>query len=74
MPRLTASQLRDDIYRILDQVIETGIAVEIERRGKILRITPPSDVSKIGRLKQREYLVGDPEEIVHLDWSTLWRP
>lgn len=30
----------DDIYRILDQVLETGVAVEIERCGKLLKIVP----------------------------------
>ena len=30
----------DDIYRILDQVLETGIPVEIERSGKRLKIVP----------------------------------
>ena len=31
---VTASKLRENIYRILDQVLETGVPVEIERRGK----------------------------------------
>lgn len=30
----------DDIYRILDQVLETGIPAEIERGGKRLKIIP----------------------------------
>jgi hypothetical protein len=30
----------DDIYRILDRVLETGIPAEIERGGKLLRIVP----------------------------------
>ena len=29
---VTASKLRENIYRILDQVLETGVPVEIERR------------------------------------------
>lgn len=32
------SQLREDIYRILDQVLETGVPVEIERHGKLLKV------------------------------------
>jgi hypothetical protein len=74
MTRITASNLRNDIYRILDQVLETGIPVEIERRGKILRIVPPSPSSKIARLESHDYLTCDPEEIVHVDWSREWRP
>jgi hypothetical protein len=30
----------EDIYRILDQVLETGVPVEIERHGKLLKIVP----------------------------------
>lgn len=35
---LTASKLRENIYRVLDQVLETGEPVEIERNGRRLRI------------------------------------
>ncbi|HEV8658075.1 MAG TPA: type II toxin-antitoxin system Phd/YefM family antitoxin [Thermoanaerobaculia bacterium] len=72
--KLTASQLRSDVYRILDRVLETGVPVEIERHGKILRIVPPVESSKTGRLEPVEYLIGDPQEIVHVDWSEEWRP
>jgi len=34
------SPSRDDILRILDQVLETGIPAEIERGGKRLKIVP----------------------------------
>ena len=72
--RLTASRLRQDIYRILDEVLETGVPVEIERRGKVLRIVPPRECSKLDSLPQRDCLRTDPEEIVHIDWSETWRP
>jgi hypothetical protein len=36
---LTASKLRENIYKILDQILETGVPVEIERDGKLLRIS-----------------------------------
>lgn len=72
--RLTASRLRQDIYRILDKVLETGVPVEIERRGKVLRIVPPPECSKLDSLPRRDYLSADPEEIVHVDWSETWRP
>jgi antitoxin (DNA-binding transcriptional repressor) of toxin-antitoxin stability system len=71
---LKASQLRENIYRILDEILETGVPVEIERRGKILRIVPAERRSKLENLKPREYLLSDPEELVHLDWSGEWRP
>jgi hypothetical protein len=72
---LTASKLREDIYRILDQVLETGVPVEIERRGKMLKIVPAEIPEKLDKLIVRPtFLQGDPEDIVSLDWSREWRP
>ena len=74
---LTASKLRQEIYRILDEVLETGIPVEIERKGRLLRIVAAEPVSgaKLGRLEPHpDFLRGDPDEIVHLDWSGEWQP
>ncbi len=75
--RLTASQLRANIYRILDQVAETGIPVEIVRRRRRLKIVPAEDSKprKLDRIKPRaKALVGDPETLVHIDWSKEWKP
>ena len=71
---LTASKLRANIYRILDEVLETGVPVEVERKGRAVRIVPVDPPSKLERLTQRDYLRCDPDAIVHLDWSGEWRP
>jgi hypothetical protein len=71
--RLTASKLRQDLYRVLDEILEKGIEVEIERRGKILRILPPEPSSKLSRLERRDCLRTDPEDLVHIDWSSEWK-
>ena len=72
---LTASKLRENIYRLLDQVLETGIPLEIKRRGKILKIIPTEPPNKLANLTHRkDFLKCDPDEIVHLDWSGEWRP
>jgi hypothetical protein len=71
---LTASRLRQDIYRILDEVLETGVPVEIERRGKVLKIVPPEECSKLDGLQRRDYLTTDPDDVVHVDWSGTWDP
>lgn len=68
------SQLRENIYRILDQVLDTGIPVEIERNGKLLRIIPVETRSKLDNLKPRPYLLSDAEDLIHLDWSGEWQP
>lgn len=74
---LTASKLRENIYRILDQVLKTGTPVEIVRGDRKLRIVPveESRKSKLASLRPRaKVVVGDPEELVHLDWSGEWKP
>lgn len=69
---VNASTLRENIYRLLDQVLETGQPLEIERKGRLLRVVPVAEPAKIDRLVKHDCLRGDPEAIVHLDWSTEW--
>jgi len=70
--KVTASRLRENIYSILDQVAETGVPVEIERKGRILRIVADQKPSKLDRLKKRNRCLGDLESIIHMDWSKEW--
>ncbi len=69
---LTASQLRADVYRVLDRVLATGEPVEIVRRGARLRIVKPDTGRRLADLPRRPVIVGDPEELVELDWSDEW--
>jgi hypothetical protein len=70
---ITASKLRENVYRVLDQVLATGEPVEIERNGRRLFIVADQPPSRLGKLVRRpDVIVGDPEELVHLDWSEEW--
>lgn len=75
---LSASRLREDVYRILDSVLETGQSVEIERKGKLLRISVVEPAERPERrledLPTRDLIVGDPEDLVNIDWSQYWEP
>lgn len=74
---LTASKLRANIYRLLDEVLETGKPLEIDRKGRLLVISPKEERqgSKLDRLPRREgFIVGDPDELIHIDWSSEWNP
>ena len=74
-PRYTATRLRANLYRVLDEVLETGLPVEIERSGRVLRIEAVSPTDRLSRLEPHpDYIVGDPASIVHLDWSSEWKP
>lgn len=72
---VTTSQLRQDIYRLLDHVLETGEVLEISRKGRRLRLVP--DVPERDRLTairtDPAVIAGDPEELVSQDWSGEWR-
>lgn len=72
---LSASRLRADIYRILDEVLKTGEPVEVDRGGKRLRIAAVDPPGRLARLGQHtDAVAGDPEDLVHLDWTEEWRP
>ena len=70
---MTASKLRQNIYNVLDQVLESGIPAEIKRRGKTLKIILPAGQNKLANLKKHNVLTVDPQSIVHIDWSHLWK-
>ncbi len=71
---LTASKLRQDIYRLLDRVLDTGVPLVVERRGRRLKIVPVDGPSKLDNLVDRpEVIVGNPDDIVSIDWLSEWR-
>jgi hypothetical protein len=69
---VNASTLRSNIYRLLDNVLETGKPLYIERKGRRLVVIPDKPVSKLGRLVKRDCIKGDPQSLVHMDWSEEW--
>lgn len=71
--RVTASKLREDVYRILDHVLETGLPVEIVRHGKVLEILPKQAVATRKHRRHGRAMIGDPEAFVHVDWLREWR-
>ena len=72
---MNASRLRADIYKVLDRVLETGVPVEIERKGRLLRIVLEKEPAKLDRLPARPWVVKcNPADLVHMDWSKHWKP
>ena len=71
----TATDLRKDIYKILDRILEDGVPVEVERNGRLLRIQPVETQSPVSRLKpMADLITGDPAALEHIDWSGEWKP
>jgi hypothetical protein len=72
---ISASRLRADIYRILDDVLRTGQPIEIERRGRRLRVVAVEPPDRLAALEPHpDAVVGDSGDLVHIDWSGEWRP
>jgi hypothetical protein len=74
---MKTTELRKDIYNILDRIIETGEPVEIERKGAKLKISREETISPLERLKKKDKekaYKGDSDEVIHMDWSKEWKP
>ncbi len=76
MKELTPSQLRENVYNILDQVVASGKPVSIRRRGVVLQIVPPQVKGRLNHIKKRVvFRKGvNPDSIIHCDWSHEWKP
>jgi PHD/YefM family antitoxin component YafN of YafNO toxin-antitoxin module len=74
---MTPTELRKNIYRVLDPIAETGKPVEIMRKGQTFKIICESSESKIERLKLKTHpkaYKGNSDEVVSMDWSAEWNP
>jgi len=71
---VTASELRKNVYRLIDRTLETGEPLEIRRGDRTLRLVP--DAGATDRLAaihtNPEVVAGDAEELVSIDWSGEW--
>ncbi|MDJ0756781.1 MAG: type II toxin-antitoxin system Phd/YefM family antitoxin [Ardenticatenaceae bacterium] len=70
MKTVTPTQLRANIYQLLDEVLRTGLPLEIKKGDQKLRIVPVEKIDKLANLELRpDVIEGDPEELVHLSWE-----
>lgn len=67
---ISDAELRSQFDQVIDDVLRTGVPVEFECNGRRLQIAPAPPASKLDRLVARpDVIVGDPEDLVHMDWS-----
>ena len=58
---ITATKFRSDLYRVIGDVIRKGVPIEVELRGKKVRIVPSEPRDKLANLIKRPgVIVGDP--------------
>lgn len=71
---VTASQLRADVYNLLDHVLDTGEPLEVLRNGQILRITGRRR-DWLDELPRRpDVIVGDPGALADEPSPADWQP
>lgn len=64
MKKLSLTALRQNLFKVADEVLKTGQPVEIERNGKTLLLMPATGGSKLGSLKRRKLIEGDLQSLV----------
>lgn len=70
--KVTPSAFRNNLYNLLDQVIEEQEPLLIERNGHVIKVVCEPPPSKLSRLVTHNCMNVDPEELVHFDWSDEW--
>ncbi|MBI4194883.1 MAG: type II toxin-antitoxin system prevent-host-death family antitoxin [Betaproteobacteria bacterium] len=76
---ITATRLRSDLYRVIDEVIRKGVPVEVELRGRKVRIVPAEPRDKLANLVKRPgVIVGDSGRVARVTafdekkWRRKW--
>ena len=70
---ITATELRRNVYRVLDRVLETGVPQEIVRQGRKLMIV--SSEPKRRRFEdapKHQVLNCTYDELVDTSWEKTW--
>ena len=70
--KMTATQLRANLFQSLDYVIDTGNPIEIERKGQLIIITTKKQKNRLANLVSRNIVKGNDEDLVSMDWSKEW--
>jgi prevent-host-death family protein len=70
MKTISATQLRGNIFKLLDEVLNSGVPIEIIKNGKKLRIIPVEKSNKLDNLISRtDVIKGDAKDLVDVTWE-----
>ncbi len=70
MKKISVTELRGNIYKLLDEVLNTGIPIEINNGGRKLKIMPAEKVDKLQNLVPRPYVIKrNPDDLVDISWE-----
>lgn len=66
MRKLSLTALRQKLFQVADEVLESGIPVAIERRGKtLLLVAEAAGKPRLAALKRRKLIKGDAADLVN---------
>ncbi|MCK5196716.1 MAG: type II toxin-antitoxin system Phd/YefM family antitoxin [Spirochaetales bacterium] len=70
MKTITPTELRSNIYNLLDEILDSGVPIEICKGNRKLRIVPVEKVDKLQNLISRpNVIIGDPDDLVDISWE-----
>ena len=70
MKTITITELRGNIYKLLDEVLNTGIPIEINKGGRKLKIISVGKADKLQNLVSRPNVIkGNPDDLVGISWE-----
>ncbi len=70
--KYSATELRKNIYSVLDMVLDSGNPVEIVRKGKTLRIVADEGEERLSRLETHDTIIGDITGLEDIHWDESW--
>lgn len=69
---MTLTELRANLEDLLDEILKTGLPLEIQMGDRKLQIIPVGPVDKIKNLMPRpDVIQGDPDDLVDLRWDEV---
>lgn len=70
---ISLTELRANLYKLVDSVIASGEPLEVDRNGRTVLISPAPPPAKLDALVKRPNVItGDPDDLVSIDWSGEW--
>ena len=73
--KMKATELRKNLFKVLDRTAQTGQPVEVEFKGQRFRIVALDPADRFANLqKHPDVICGDLDDLIRIDWMAEWRP
>ncbi len=74
MKKVTPTQLRKDLYHLLDEILESGEGIEVSRPGGKVVLLAQKGPAKLSNLRRRSTIIGEADNIDAVGWEDAWQP